>query len=103
MIKAIKSLAKNVTGFFKTIINAVLAIPDFFFAIIDLCESLLQSIVSLVGFIFNLVSSLDDAIEFLGTGLETVTAVVGYMPQQLLAVCTMVISILVVRMFLDLL
>lgn len=103
MIKAIKKLARTVSGFFEQVIDALFSIPDFFVSVIKLIGSLVDSVINLVAFIFNLFASLGDALDFLGTGLETVTGVLGYMPEPLVALCMATISLLVVRMFLDLL
>lgn len=103
MIKAIKSLSKSITGFFTQVIDALFSIPDYIASLIDLLVALVESVINIVSLLFSLFSSLDDGLDFLSTGLLTVTAVLRYMPEPLAALCMTVISILVVRMFLDLL
>lgn len=103
MIKAIKSLASSVSVFFGQVLDAITSIPEFIFSIGELLGTLVYSVINLVSITFSLFSSLDDGLEFLSTGLTTVTTVVRFMPEPLMALCMAVISVLVVRMFLDLL
>ncbi|MBE6638688.1 MAG: hypothetical protein E7616_04435 [Ruminococcaceae bacterium] len=95
MLKALKSLARNCIEFFKSI-------PAFFISIFDLLHGLYETIINLVGFLFNILSSIDEAIEFLTNGLVTVTGVLSYMPAELVILCTLVISVVVLKFMMSL-